>query len=177
MFKHVKRFCLLGLAGLLFNIAAPVQAALVSYHFSGMIESGLLLGETYSGQVSFDVSGLTNTGAESVGLTSLTLNFLSTVYSLSDGVPLTTADFLDGNFLGVDYVVIADTDLMFRFISALGTGLPDDQPYFAYDTVSGDSGTGSLVYLAYVDEPLGLVLFSIGLAGLTLFRNRPKPKG
>lgn len=171
MFKTLKNFCLIGLAGLLSSVAIPAQAALVSYHFSGVAESGLYLGESYNGQASFDDSSLTNSGAETVNLTSLSFSFLSNMYDLNDGTPPVTANFMDGLFLGISYFAVADTDLMFGLIAAAGTGLSDDLPYFAYDVVDGDSGTGSLAFVN-VDEPLSLVLLGIGLAFLRLISTR-----
>ncbi len=163
-----KFFYFLVVAGILSSTAISAQAALMTYHFNGMVESGLLLGETYDGHLSFDSVGLTRSGAESVGLTDLSFTVLSATYRLGDGIFPASAYFLDGVFIGTHYTV-ATTDVVFSLVAAAGTGLPDDRPYFAYDTTAGDAGTGSLIF---VNEPASFALFAIGLAGLAVKRRR-----
>jgi len=151
-------------------IAPTAEAALVNYNFSGAIDSGLLAGETYNGSFTYDNATLTNSGSEFIDLSSLTFNFLSSAYNLSNADFTPTADFLDGSFLGLSYVV-SGIDPSFALVSALGSGLPEDVAYFSYQTVAGDSGFGSL-NVAAVPVPAASWLFGSGLALLSLARRK-----
>lgn len=143
MFKFLKKIICICSFNLLISVSPTSWAALISYDFNGSVDSGLYSGETYNGSFAFDSAGVPGTGALSVNLTSFTFNFLATAYDLSHADLTPTADFLDGIFLGLNYQV-SSLDPSFTFVPASGTGLPDDKPYFAYQTVSGDSGFGSL---------------------------------
>jgi len=169
MFKFLKIAATVCLCGALM-IAPAAEAALVNYNFSGAIDSGVLAGETYSGSFAYDNATLTNSGAEFVDLSSLTFNFLSSAYNLSNADFTPTADFLDGSFLGVSYLV-SSIDPSFALVSALGSGLPEDVVYFSYQTVAGDSGFGSL-NVAAVPVPAASWLFGSGLALLSLVRRK-----
>jgi len=158
------------LCGALMGITSTSEAALVSYNFNGAIDSGLLTGETYDGNFAYDNATLTNSGSELIDLSSLSFNFLSSSYNLSNADITSTADFLNGTLLGVSYSV-SSFDPSFALVSASGSGLPDDIAYFSYQTVSGDSGFGSLNVTA-VPVPAAVWLFSSGLGLLTLAHRR-----
>jgi len=168
MFKCLKIAATVCLCGAL--MIAPAEAALVNYNFSGAIDSGLLAGETYNGSFTYDNATLTNSGSEFVDLSSLTFNFLSSAYNLSNADFTPTADFFDGSFLGLSYVV-SGIDPSFALVSSLGSGLPEDVAYFSYQTVAGDSGFGSL-NVAAVPVPAAVWLFGSGLALLSLARRK-----
>jgi hypothetical protein len=151
-------------------MASTAEAALVNYHFSGTIDSGSLIGETYSGSFAYDNLTLTHSGAESIGLSALAFNILSSVYSLSNADFTPTADFIDGSLLGVSYLV-SGIDPSFALVSASGSVLPEDVAYFSYQTVSGDSGFGSLT-ITSVPVPATVWLFGSGLGLLALIRRK-----
>lgn len=157
MFKQTLLAAILGLA-----IAAPAaQAAIQTWNFSGTVESGSLLGQTYAGVFSFDDAGLTNTGSEYLAVTSLNMAFNSTIYTLADELALTEAAFENGDFLGMTFS--ADN---FTFIPGLGGTIND--AYLALD-----DGTANVIY-APVPEPRDwmLMMAGIGLVGLMVGRNK-----
>jgi hypothetical protein len=176
MFKFLKITATVSLCSALMMIAPASEAALVNYTFNGVADSGSLIGETYNGSFAYDNLTLTNSGAESINLSSLTFNFYSSVFNLSNADVLTssTADFFDGVFLGLSYTVNA-FDPSFSFIS----GNSDiSEAYFGYTTLSGDSGFGSLSYVADVSAvpvPGAFWLFGSGL-GLLSFTRRKNQK-
>jgi hypothetical protein len=149
------------------------EAALIDYNFNGAIDSGLLVGEIYNGSFAFDNATLTNTGMESINLSSFAINFQSSTYHLGNADFPSTADFLNGLFLGVSYSV-SGFEPSFALVSAAGLGLPDDVPYFSYQTVIGDSGFGSLnfTHISSVPLPGAVWLFGSGLGALMASRRR-----
>lgn len=149
-------------------IAPTAEAALVGYDFNGTIDSGSLLGESYSGSFAYDNASLTNSGLESINLSSLTFNFLSTAFDLTHAEFTPTADFLDGLFLGVSYAVSAFAP---EFALVSSSGLPGDAPYLAYQTLSGDAGFGSF-NIAAVPLPASAWLFASGLGWMVSARRR-----
>ena len=167
MFKLLKIISSATLCGILLLAAPTTEAATVRYTFSGIVDSGSLAGETFSGELQFDNSGLTHTGTESVPLSFFSLNFLATAFDLTNADNTPTAEFLNGGFLGFSYSVSA-FDPLFAFIPS-SFGLALDQPYFSYNPVSGGAGFGSL---NLIPEPMSLALFSLGLAGMGLVRRR-----
>lgn len=146
------------------------EAAVTDYSFNGAIDSGSLFGTAYDGNFSFDNAALTQTGIESIALSSFTLHFLSSTYSRADADVPATADFMDGLFLGVSYTY-SNGDPAFSLISASGTGLPDDVAYFAYTPLSGEAGFGSLT-LTSVPLPAASWLFAGCLGAFSLLRRR-----
>jgi uncharacterized protein (TIGR03382 family) len=144
------------LAGLL--TAANAQAAQVVYTFSGTVDSGLLASTGYSGGFSYDDGSLTDSGVESVALSTLSFQFMGGNFGLGDADFSPTADFLNGIFLGLSYVV-SGVDPGFSFISASGSGLLGDVAYLSYSSSTGDSGYGSLTY---VPAPATAVLVLLG---------------
>lgn len=170
MFKFLKTAATVSLCGALMIITPTSEAALVNYNFSGAIDSGLLAGETYKGSFAYDNVTLTNSGSEFIDLSSLTFNFLSTSYNLANADFTPTADFFDGSFLGVSYLV-SSIDPSFALVASFRSGLPEDVAYFSYQTVAGDSGFGSL-NVAAVPVPAASWLFGSGLALLSLARRK-----
>lgn len=170
MFTLLKTTRAASLCGALLLLAPPSEAAPVSYYINGVVDSGLLAGETYNGKLIFDDALLTHSGPESIALSFLSFNFLSTAYYIADGDFPPTADFQDGVFLGISYSVSA-SDPLFALVSASGSGLAGDTAYFSYHSKSGDSGFGSLSFVA---EPLSIALVGMGLASMSLQSRRSK---
>lgn len=91
--------------------AIPVQAATITYNFRADVTSGALLGQTFTGLLSYDDSTLTKVGSEFLspaeGL-EVSFNFLGTAYTEKNDVnfpdfPLT--NFNNGVFEGLDFAV------------------------------------------------------------------------
>lgn len=149
MFKQTLLAAVFGL-----TIAAPAaQAAIQTWNFSGAVESGSLFGETYSGLFSFDDAGLIGSGSEYLTVSSLSMLFNSTAYTLADELATTEAAFDNGNFLGMTF-----SAANFTFIHG---SVDTSDAYLALD-----DGTGSVIY-APVPEASGwmLMLAGLGLVG------------
>jgi hypothetical protein len=172
MFNKLKIASSISLFSALMIMTPASEASLINYNFDGAIDSGLLTGEIYNGSFAFDNVTLTNTGIETIDLSSLTFNFLSSSYNLASADFTPTADFLDGLFLGISYSV-SSLDPSFALVAAAGSGLQDDVPYFSYQTVAGDSGFGSL-NLTAVPLPGAVWLFGSSMMGLLSVIRRRK---
>ena len=151
--------------GLLFAAFAPAQAAVQTYTFSGAIDAGPLLGETYAGSFSFDDAALTGTGAEWLAVDSLAMNFMGSSFTQADVAfgAAVEVGYYDGAFLGLSYSVDSAT-YPFSFV----TGSVDASDAF----FATDSSSGSLTYAAAVPEPRDwmLMLAGIGLVGVMVER-------
>lgn len=158
-------------ASMLFAALPAAQAA--TYSFSGMMDSGSLIGETFTGSFSFDDLGLTGIDLEILGLNSLSLSILGTTYTIANADSTPDVSFLNGSFLGLSYSVTTST-LGFSVIP----GLSDTSDAFvAYDKLSGgnivdgQSGFGSIVYLPVPEpESYAMLLAGLGLIGLVARR-------
>ena len=91
--------------------ATSASAAVITYDFSVAPGTGPLSGNTYSGQLSFDNAGLTNSGQEllrpSDGLT-VSFTFEGTTYVTSDDQDYSAypiVQFQNGTFLGLSFLV------------------------------------------------------------------------
>lgn len=159
------------LATLLCAAVPAAQAA--TYSFSGMMDSGSLIGESFTGNFSFDDLGLTGIDLEIRGVTSLSLNFLGTTYTVGNADSMPDVSFLNGSFLGLSYSVTTST-LGFTVIP----GFSDtSDAYIAYDKLSGgniadgQSGYGSIVYLPVPEpESYAMLLAGLGLMGVVARR-------
>ena len=142
------RAATLGFA-LLFG-ASSVQASVVTYLLSGTTDSGDLTGQSYTGQFSFDDASLSGFAFESVALSTLSFTFQSTSFGLGNAAWTPTADFQDGQFLGVSYTVSA-FDPEFSLISG---SLDASDAYFAYTPSAGLTGYGSVTYTLAAPVPV-----------------------
>lgn len=147
------------LAALLLTTIPAAQAA--TYSFSGMMDSGSLIGASFSGNFSFDDLGLSGIGTEVRSLSDLVLNFAGYTYTLNDADVPADVSYLDGVLLGISYSASA-LDPQVAFVA----GFSDtSDAYLAY-TKAGIDGAGSVIYAA-VPEP---ERYAMLLAGLGLVR-------
>lgn len=161
------------LATLLCAAVPAAQAA--TYSFSGMMDSGSLIGESFTGNFSFDDFGLTGVDLEIRGLNSLSLNILGNTYTVGNADSMPDVSFLNGSFLGLSYSVTTNT-LGFSVIP----GFSDtSESYVAYDKLSGgnivdgQSSYGSIVYLPVPEpETYAMLLAGLGLMGLVARHRR-----
>jgi hypothetical protein len=95
----------LAAATLSFSLVAigPVRSATLTYNFSGTTDSGPLVGETYSGFLSFDDSNITGNGREFLTITNLYFDFSTPVFSNATPISIAEASFLNGTFLGLSF--------------------------------------------------------------------------
>jgi hypothetical protein len=160
---NLKKKSLLALAAL--SLAGVAQAA--TYNFSGSIEDGLLKGQVFSGQFSFDDSQLT-AGTEWLSLTALQFSFAGKSYALAGAEPNSASvSFIDGRVVGLDAVYNAGSADNLLLSSGFG------EPYLRYETSSGDFGSGALSISA-VPEPSTWLMSLAGLAAVGAIVRRRK---
>lgn len=168
VFKHTLAAASLGL---MFAAFSPVQAAVQSYTFSGMMDSGHYINERFSGVISFDDATLTGAADEWLAIDSLTMSILGHTYTQADADAGSQAEvgYIDGALLGLSYSVTA-ANIGFSFIPGFADS---SDAYIAYDTSQGLSGAGNVIY-APVPEPRDwmLMLAGLGLVGMMVGRNR-----
>ena len=130
--------------------ANPSQAATITYDFAGTIDSGSLLGQSYSGFLSFDDSTLAGTGRELLAVSEIELNFLSTTFSETDDFASEPqVEFLDNNFLGLS-LFVEQFEPQFSFSPGF---FAIEEAVFAYEPTSGESGFGDVNYTLRQSEP------------------------
>lgn len=108
----VNRICLAAAAATaLTTFRAPVTLAQsVSYDFTVDITTGPLSGEQYTGITSIELTDLLNDAAESIEPVAISFNFGETEFTDIDDVRdvdanSPKANFADGDFLGITYIV------------------------------------------------------------------------
>ena len=162
-----KRTFLAASLGLFFAVLSSAEAAVQTYNFSGMLDSGYYVGEHFSGSFSFSDVALVDIGEEWLVVDSLSMNILGNTYTLANADAPVEVGYINGSFLGLSYSV-SSGEPQFSFIP----GLSDvSEAYVAYDTPSGLSGAGDVMY-APVPEPKDwlLILAGLGLVGVMVER-------
>lgn len=144
--------------------APAAQAAIESWNFSGAVDSGPLLGETSSGNFSFDDAALTGMDAEWLSVANLSMTFNGNAYTQAGVVAggAVEVGYLDGEFLGLAYSVDSAAN-PFTFVAG---NYDTSDAYFAYG-----NGAGNVIY-GSVPEPKDwmLLLSGIGLVGVMVER-------
>ncbi|MEA5536629.1 PEP-CTERM sorting domain-containing protein [Crocosphaera sp. XPORK-15E] len=155
-------------SGLVLSLAVqqinPAQAATVNYNLSGTIENGLLTGQTFSGTFSYDDSLLTGSGFETLGISEVNLSFFGSIFTAvdDDSYPDSpTVEFLDGNFLGLNFTVSSSSPEV-SLIPAFGNTVAT----FSY-IGTNDDGFGSIQYAAVTVPESSTVLgiIAVGMGG------------
>ena len=128
-------------------------AAAATFDFEVTPDFGPLVGDTYSGSLSYDETDITGIGEEFLAVTDLDFNFLGVDYSETDGLADPEVVFFDGDFLGLSF-----SGDEFSFIAGF---FDISEAYLAYDLEAG-SGTADVTYTPSekVPEPssvLGLI--------------------
>lgn len=151
----------------------PAQAATQSYTFTGVLDSGAYLGESFSGSFSFDDAPLTGSGVEVLSLDAVSILFHGQTYALNDAAVPPDAYFVDGVLFGLDYT----WDAAFPTFSVIAGSTSVDESFLAYDTaLIGGSGAGSIEYINAVPDSPGLWLAFAGLGVLGTQRLRRRAR-
>lgn len=154
----------------LIGAAVPAQAAIQEFDFSGAMDSGYYDGQSFAGNFSFDDAALTSIGEEYIDVSSLSFDFLSTVFSESDYVyDAPSVAFYDGEFLGLSWDVDSTyPDVAFSFIPGF---FDASDAYVAYDTGLGLSGAGDVIYAPVPEaDTYAMLLAGLGLLGFAARR-------
>ncbi|MEJ6006501.1 PEP-CTERM sorting domain-containing protein [Paucibacter sp. AS339] len=152
MFRKTTIALALGLASLASHAA--------SFNFNVTLDSGPLLGQSFSGQYSYAEAVPSGEGFQSLQLTSFSLDFLGQNYGLADATAAPTADFKNGVFLGLSYQYDTPAVLL-----SLNSGSDDvSDAYFFYKPSLGEASGGGFAISA-VPEPS---TWALGLAGLAV---------
>lgn len=138
----------------------PAQSATLTYNISGTTDSGPLVGETYSGSLSFDDSTLTGNGSEFLTPANLSLSFSNPIFTNATFVAPAEIAFFNGTFLGLNL----STDI-YSFIPGF---FSNNEALFAYQ-VNQQGGAGSINYtLSQEQEPSASVPEPAATVGLLL---------
>lgn len=158
------------LAALLLTSIPAAQAAIQNYSFNGALDSGHYIGQSFSGSFSFDDVGLNGSGNEWLAVSSLSMNLLSTTYTLADAAAQAEVAYFDGSFVGLSYSNLVG-DPLFSLIAGSDH---ISQAFLAYDPSAGLSGTGSVIFTPVPEpETYALLLLGLGLLG-AVSRRRAK---
>lgn len=148
-------------------LLAPALSQAASFTFSGLVDDGPLVGQTFAGSFTFDTSSVTPTFAGSLPLSAFSMLLAGQTYTLASADAAPAAVYFGGSFLGLSYVdADAANPLLRPFVALVPgfVGLAD--AYLSYDQ-SADPGAGLAGYgsfnVAVVPEPAALLLMLAGL--------------
>lgn len=168
--KHILRTT--ALTALLLAALPAAQAAVQTYSFSGVIETSNLnaySGESFSGNFSFDDAAMLGTGLEIIGLTSLSWNLQSNVYTLANADSTPDVSYQDGHFLGLMY---SSSPIIGPQVTLVPGSTDTSDAYLTTYTATGAfGGNASLVYLP-VPEPESYAMLIAGLGLISLVARR-----
>jgi len=160
---------LLSLAASAALLLAPALSSAASYTFSGTLEDGPLVGQTFAGSFEFDARGVTPTFEGELALTSFLMLLFGQTYTLAsaDVGSVAVAVFYEGGFLGLSYADADAADPLLRPFVTLVPGVESlAGAYLAYDQ-SADPGAGLGGFASYtvavVPEPAAMLLLLAGL--------------
>ncbi|WP_349742690.1 PEP-CTERM sorting domain-containing protein [Roseateles cavernae] len=147
-------------------VLAGLNAQAASFNFSGQLDDGPLLGQTFAGQFSYEDSLVTGVEYELVNLSGWTLNALNQSFS-SATVPVgPQAAFAFGQFVGLSGLFSANGSTLALVDGQVDFGLA----YVGYQTPLGE-GFGSYTISA-VPEPGTWAMSLAGLAALGAIARR-----
>ncbi|MDJ0731059.1 MAG: PEP-CTERM sorting domain-containing protein [Crocosphaera sp.] len=146
-----------------------VEAATISYTFSGTTDSGSLINENYTGTFTFDDANLTGFNKESLTVSTVTFNFLGTTFTKTDAAAPPTVNFLNGELVGLFYSVTN-----FEPTFSITPGFFNlNGGYFSYEPSTGNAGFGNITYQV-VPEPLTILGAMTALIFGSFFKDKLK---
>lgn len=138
--------------------ALPANAARITYELEVAINSGPLVGNVYTGVLSYDDTSLIGVGSEAIAAEDFTFTFEGTTYTQADSPVFVS--FFDGEFLGLDYSIasppaptfisgffsVFDASFSYDFGAAnlAGTGIPT----YTFSSIPESSSLTALFLLA-----------------------------
>ncbi len=139
-------------------------AQATSLFFTGVTDSGPLVGASFSGAFSFNE--LTAPTDGDAPLTSFSMSFAGQTYTLASATAAPSAVFSGGSFVGLSYIDGSAPDPGVRAHVGLIPGFfALDGAYLAYEGAGGAAGFGSYGVSA-VPEPATAALWLAGLCVL-----------
>lgn len=161
----------------LFSAVLPAQAAVQNYTFDGAIDSGIYLGQSFSGSFSFDDATVDNFGSDVVSLLSFNMSFLNTGWTLANatGYPTVEPDvsFQDGSFLGLS-ISFDTSEVGFSIIPGFSN---EFDSFITTATPQGlEAGSGNVVYSQTAAIPeadtYAMLLAGLGVMGAVARRRK-----
>lgn len=161
----------LALAALLGSIGA--HAATSHFSLQGVVDSGPLAGQAFSGSFAYDAADATPAFSGDLPLSAFNLQFAGSLFTLATADAPPTATFADGAFLGLAYADVDSADAAMRPRVTLQPGFFAfaGEALLAYEGDGGATGFGSYSISA-VPEPGQWALLLAGLAGVGLLGRR-----
>ncbi len=173
------RTSLFALAASAALILSPALSLAASYTFSGQLDDGPLVGQSFAGSFAFDASSVTPTFEGNLPLTAFSMLLAGQTYTLVSADALPVAVYFEGSLLGLSYVDADAANPALRPFVALVPGFVSlADAYLGYDLSTnpgaGLAGFGSFS-VAVVPEPAAvlLMLAGLGLVGVAARRARP----
>lgn len=156
---------LLAAATLALACFATQAARAANVDYTGLVDSGPLLGNSFSGSFSYADPAAGYDG--SVALGSFTLNFNMQTYTLASGDTPALAWFAGGSFLGVDYVDLDSFGTAVQLTAGFSDLAEATLSYQPTGAAQGLGGFTGFTTVGAVPEPVPLALVLIALAVLS----------